>query len=97
VSIEPVTSWIAARRRGGHELRRHGLVAAADQHDGIHRRARISSSVSIAIRLRRYMLVGAAKLAWIDIVGNVIGNPPASITPRSTAAISCGALPWQGF
>ncbi len=59
--------------------------------------ARIISSVSIDIRLRRYMLVGAAKLSCIEIVGNSIGRPPASITPRLTASISCGALPWQGL
>ncbi len=55
--------------------------------------ARIISSVSIAIRLRRYMLVGAAKLSCSEIVGKAIGSPPASITPRLTASISCGALP----
>ena len=43
------------------------------------------------------MLVGAAKLSWIEIVGNAIGRPPASMTPRFTASISCGALPWQGL
>ena len=59
--------------------------------------ARIISSVSIAIRLRRYMLVGAAKLSCTEIVGNSIGIPPASITPRLTASINCGALPWQGL
>ena len=36
--------------------------------------ARIISSVSIAIRLRRYMLVGCEKLSWIEIVGKRIGN-----------------------
>ena len=55
--------------------------------------ARIISSVSIDMRLRRYMLVGAAKLSWIEIVGKSIGRPPASMTPRLTASISCGALP----
>ncbi len=59
--------------------------------------ARISSSVSIAIRLRRYIEVGDAKLSWIDIVGNTIGRPPASMTPRFAASISWGTLPWQGL
>ena len=59
--------------------------------------ARIISSVSIDMRLRRNMLVGAAKLSWMEIVGNAIGRPPASMTPRLTAATSCGALPWQGL
>ena len=44
--------------------------------------ARIISSVSSAIRLRRNMLVGWAKLSWMEMVGNAIGSPPASITPR---------------
>ena len=38
--------------------------------------ARIISSVSIAIRLRRYMEVGDAKLSWIEMVGKTIGKPP---------------------
>ena len=59
--------------------------------------ARINSSVSMAIMLRKYMLVGAAKLSWMDMVGKSIGNPPASITPRLTASINWGALPWQGL
>src|SRR5229473_3346611 len=47
--------------------------------------ARIISSVSIAIRLRRYIEVGNAKLSAIEMVGNTIGMAPASITPRFTA------------
>jgi hypothetical protein len=43
------------------------------------------------------MLVGCAKLSWIEIVGNSIGSPPESITPRFTASSNCGALPWQGL
>src|SRR3954467_1160130 len=48
--------------------------------------ARIISSVSIAIRLRRYIEVGCAKLSAIEMVGNTIGIAPASITPRFTAS-----------
>src|SRR5215467_7292301 len=59
--------------------------------------ARIISSVSIAIKLRRNMLVGCANDSWIEIVGNAIGRAPASITPRLTASISWGTLPWQGL
>ena len=59
--------------------------------------ARIISSVSIAMRLRRYIEVGAAKLSWIDMVGKTIGRPPASMTPRLAASMSCGTLPWQGL
>ncbi len=59
--------------------------------------ARSISSVSIAMRLRRYMEVGWAKDSWMEMVGKRIGRPPASITPRPMAAMSCGALPWQGL
>ena len=59
--------------------------------------ARIISSVSSAIRLRRNMLVGCAKLSWMEIVGKAIGMPPANITPRFTASTSSGTLPWQGL
>ena len=59
--------------------------------------ARIISSVSIAIRLRRNMLVGCENDSWIEMVGNSIGRPPASMTPRLTASISCGTLPWHGL
>ena len=55
--------------------------------------ARIISSVSIAIRLRRYIEVGCAKLSAIEMVGNTIGIAPASITPRFTASMICGTLP----
>ena len=59
--------------------------------------ARISSSVSIAMRLRRYIDVGAAKLSCSDMVGKAIGRPPASRMPRFADSISCGTLPWQGL
>src|ERR1700743_3150325 len=59
--------------------------------------ARIISSVSIAIRLRRYIEVGCEKLSAIEIVGNTIGIAPDSITPRFTASTICGAFPWQGL
>ena len=59
--------------------------------------ARHISSVSMAARLRRNMLVGCAKLSWIDTVGNAIGSPPASMMPRLAASTSCGTLPWQAL
>ena len=59
--------------------------------------ARIISSVSIDIRLRRNMLVGCEKLSWIDTVGKTMGKAPASMTPRFTASIRSGTLPWQGL
>ena len=55
------------------------------------------SSVSMAIRLRRYMLVGKAKLSCSDMVGNGTARPPASITPRFTASTRSGTLPWQAL
>src|ERR1700743_705435 len=59
--------------------------------------ARIISSVSIAIRLRRYIEVGCEKLSAIEMVGNTIGIAPDSITPRFAASMICGALPWHGL
>src|SRR5260370_31913370 len=59
--------------------------------------ARIISSVSIAIRLRRYIEVGCEKLSAIEMVGNTIGIAPDSITPRFTASMICGTFPWQGL
>src|SRR3981081_4539171 len=58
--------------------------------------ARTISSVSIDIRLRRYIEVGAEKLSWIETVGNSIGSPPASMTPRFNASVRCGPLAGQG-
>jgi hypothetical protein len=47
--------------------------------------------------LRRYIEVGCEKLSAIEIVGNTIGIAPDSITPRFTASMIWGALPWQGL
>ncbi len=59
--------------------------------------ARIISSASIAMRLRRNMLVGCANDSCSEIVGNSIGSPPASITPRLTASMISGTLRWQAL
>ena len=59
--------------------------------------ARIISSVSIAIRLRRNIEVGCANDSCSVMVGNSTGNPPASITPRFTASINSGTLRWQAL
>jgi hypothetical protein len=37
------------------------------------------------------------KLSAIEIVGNTIGIAPDSITPRFTASMMSGTLPWQGL
>ena len=59
--------------------------------------ARIISSVSIAIRLRRNMLVGWENVSCTDTVGNEIGSAPASITPRRTASTRLGMLAWHAL
>jgi hypothetical protein len=59
--------------------------------------ARHISSVSMDCRLRRNMLVGWAKLSWIDTVGNGMGRPPASMTPRLAASTNCGTLAWHAL
>jgi hypothetical protein len=59
--------------------------------------ARTISSVSIAIRLRRYMLVGCAKDSCSDTTGNCTGSPPAISTPRFTPSMMSGTLRWQAL
>ena len=99
VSIEPVTSWIAGTPAEIAPISSAGTVLSQPPISTTASIgwARTISSTSIDIRLRRYMLVGWAKLSWIEMVGKSIGIPPASITPRLTASTSCGALPWQGL
>ena len=48
--------------------------------------ARMVSSTSIAIRLRKSMVVGFMNASPSEIVGNSSGSPPACSTPRLTAA-----------
>jgi len=97
--MEPVISWMAGMPAEAAPINCAGTVLSQPPiiTTASIGWARIISSVSIAIRLRRYMLVGRAKLSWMEMVGKSIGRPPASITPRLTASISCGALPWQGL
>ncbi len=59
--------------------------------------ARIISSTSSAIRLRRYMLVGWEKLSCSEMTGKAMGMPPASMTPRLAASIRSGTLRWQAL
>ena len=59
--------------------------------------ARIISSVSMDIRLRRYMLVGNENDSCKEIVGNSIGRPPANITPRLSASTILGTLAWHAL
>ncbi len=99
VSIEPVTSCTAGMPAEAAPISCAGTVLS---HPPISTTAsmgcaRIISSVSIDIKLRRYIDVGEAKLSWIEMLGKSIGSPPASITPRFTASMSWGALPWHGL
>ena len=50
--------------------------------------ARMHSSTSIAIRLRKSIVVGFMRISPSEIVGNSSGNPPALNTPRLTASAS---------
>jgi hypothetical protein len=47
------------------------------------------SSTSIAIRLRKSMVVGFIRISPSEITGNSSGNPPALHTPRFTASATC--------
>ena len=97
--MEPVISWMAGMLAEAAPINCAGTVLSQPPISTTASIgcARIISSVSMDIRLRRYMLVGAAKLSCTEMVGKTIGSPPASITPRLTASMSCGALPWQGL
>ena len=79
-----------------HQLRRHGLVAAADQHDRVHR-LRADHLLDVhghqvaehqAGRTR-----GTPRPARSS--GNSSGSPPAASTPRFTASTSSGMVRWQ--
>ena len=93
--MDPVTSWIAGTPAEIAPISSAGTVLSQPPISTTASIgcARTISSTSMDIRLRRYMLVGWAKLSWIEMVGKSIGMPPASITPRLTASTSCGALP----
>ena len=41
------------------------------------------------------MVVGCMKGSPSEIVGKANGSPPAAVTPRSTASIRAGTVPWQ--
>ncbi|MCC2634032.1 MAG: hypothetical protein K0S48_1918 [Ramlibacter sp.] len=97
--MEPVISWIAGKPADAAPISCAGTVLSQPPISTTASIgwARSISSVSIDIRLRRYMLVGAAKLSPMEMVGNFTGSPPASMMPRCTASSSCGMLPWQGL
>ena len=48
--------------------------------------ARMDSSTSMAIRLRKSMVVGRMNISPSEMVGNSRGKPPAAHTPRFTAS-----------
>ena len=51
--------------------------------------ARMHSSTSIAMRLRKSMVVGFMSTSPSEMVGNSSGKPPALHTPRLTASATC--------
>ena len=51
--------------------------------------ARMHSSTSIDIKLRKSMVVGFMNSSPNEIVGNSSGTPPAAHTPRLTASATC--------
>ena len=59
--------------------------------------ARIISSVSMAIRLRNFMELGASVDSCSEMVGNSSASPPAAVTPRLIASSSSGKWRWQGL
>ncbi|MNH09880.1 hypothetical protein D3C79_693420 [compost metagenome] len=97
--MEPVTSWIIGTLAEAAPINCAGTVLSQPPISTTASIgwARIISSVSMAMRLRRYMLVGCEKLSAMEIVGKSMASPPSIITPRFTASINCGALPWQGL
>ncbi len=99
VSIEPVTSWMQGTPAEAAPINCAGTVLSQPPISTTASIgcARTISSVSIDMRLRRYMLVGCEKLSWIEIVGKSIGSAPESWMPRFTASINCGMLPWHGL
>ena len=50
--------------------------------------ARMDSSTSMLMRLRKSIVVGRMYVSPSEIVGNSSGQPPASQTPRLTASAS---------
>ena len=97
VSIGPVTSWIAGTSALAAAMSWAGTVLSQPPISTTASSgwARIISSVSIAMRLRKSMVVGCMKGSPSEIVGKVNGSPPAAVTPRSTASIRAGTVPWQ--
>ncbi len=95
----PVTSMIAGTFALAAPINNAGTVLSQPPISTVASTgcARIISSVSIDIMLRRYMLVGNANDSCSVITGNSTGSPPASITPRFTASISSGTLRWQAL
>ena len=81
------------RRRRGHHLRRDRLVAAADQHDGVDR---LRADHLLGVQRHQVAQVHAGRIREA-IRGSRSSEipsaaPPASITPRLTAAMSCGTV-----
>ena len=97
--MAPVTSWIAGTLAEAAPISCAGTVLSQPPISTTASIgwARIISSVSMAMRLRRYMLVGCAKLSCSEIVGKSMGKAPCSMTPRFTASTRSGTLRWQAL
>ena len=90
LSIAPPDSTIAGRSTLAAPITSAGVVLSQPQSRttpsiGL---ARIDSSTSMLIRLRKSIAVGRRLVSPLDITGNSTGNPPASQTPRLTCSAS---------
>ncbi|CEG08767.1 hypothetical protein BN961_02186 [Afipia felis] len=97
VIIGPPTSWIAGRPADSAPINCAGTVLSQPPISTTESIgwARIISSVSIDIRLRKRRLVGLRNTSPSETVGNSSGRPPAAITPRFTASSISGKCRWQ--
>ena len=79
-----------------HQLRRHGLVAAADQHHRIHR---LGADHLLGVDRHQVAEHQAGRVekhfAERDRRKGQAAAPPAAKTPRLTASISSGKCRWQ--
>ena len=67
-------------------------AAGAQQKIELRRAASPEMSARISGAFGSLKVVGWAKDSCSEMVGNSIGSPPASMTPRFTASISSGTL-----
>ena len=86
------------RARRAHEQRRHGLVAAAEQHGAVSRdRSAAPLPPPSPAGCDRASCVGFMNVSPSVISGISIGNPPACQTPRLTSSARSRKCAWHGF